>query len=126
MPKSKRRKSLKKPRTRAFHNQSGLCYYCQQPMWLTSPTELTVNYGITHRRAMLLRCTGEHLIAHAEGGGSNSSNIVAACLYCNRQRHRRRGDLPPARFRDFVRKRMKQGRWHMFCPRHLEASVSIP
>jgi len=29
--------SLKKKRTRAYHSQNGLCYYCGIRMWLDDP-----------------------------------------------------------------------------------------
>ncbi len=34
---AKRRRSL---RTSAFYAQSGRCFYCGLPMWLTAPSEL--------------------------------------------------------------------------------------
>lgn len=58
MPK---RKSLRKPRTQAFEQQNGRCFYCNQPMWLESHNELTSHFNVTSRQARHLQCTGEHL-----------------------------------------------------------------
>lgn len=33
-------KRLKSLRIRAFHAQSGCCFYCDLPMWLALPNEL--------------------------------------------------------------------------------------
>lgn len=106
------RKSLKSPRTHAFHSQHGRCYYCNQPMWNNNPLELISRFRISLGQALLLRCTGEHLISHSEGGASGNNNIVAACWYCNQQRHRRKNIHSPECFRKHIRKRLSEGRWH--------------
>jgi len=110
MPKS--RKPLTKPRQSAFSKQKGLCYYCDQPMWNGSPISFGDKYGLTVRQAQRFQCTGEHLVAHKDGGGVGKGNIVAACLFCNAGRHRRKTDLGPERFRSLVQRRMSAGRWH--------------
>ncbi len=104
--KSKRRPSLKNPRTRAFKSQGGKCYYCNQPMWKKSAQELTSRYSISPGQANFLRCTGEHLIAHCEGGSSSRSNIVAACLFCNTKRHARKKALSPDQYKNYVTHRL--------------------
>ena len=108
------RKSLKKLRALAFAIQSGRCYYCGQPMW-NSDRDLCLlidKHGISDRQARLLRCTGEHLVAHQDGGSSKQGNIVAACEFCNKQRHAKKVARSPSKHRTFVRKRLKQGAWH--------------
>ena len=109
---SNRRTSLKKSRTLAFKAQGGKCYYCSQPMWNESVEELTSRYSISPGQAKFLRCTGEHLIAHCDGGSASRRNIVAACLFCNTGRHARKKSFSPERFKDFVRRRMSKGGWH--------------
>jgi hypothetical protein len=106
------RNSLKKPRSHAFSSQRGRCYYCRQPMWQKQPEELTSKFPLTYGQAKMLRCTGEHLVAHGEGGSCKRKNIVAACHYCNQHRHRRKAPLSPEQFGNHVRLRLKCGRWH--------------
>lgn len=112
MPKT--RKSPKNPRTKSFHQQNGRCYYCDQPMWVADLTEFVIKYKITLGQAKGLQCTGEHLIAHSDGGTCKQDNIVAACLCCNQGRHRRKINLNPKQFKSLIQRRMNQGRWHNF------------
>jgi len=109
---AKPRKSLVKPRTSAFINQNGLCYYCNQPMWLKRTDELTVKYTLTPGQARQLQCTGEHLLSHKDGGSVSPNNIVAACRFCNNRRHRRIKPVDPEMHRVRVRSRIGRGRWH--------------
>lgn len=109
---SKTRKSLVSLRKKAFQSQRGLCFYCRQPMWMSSAESHAKEFGITLSKAKLMRCTGEHLVSHGEGGVANSSNIVAACWYCNARRHRRKLPPSPGRFATYVSRRLKGGRWH--------------
>lgn len=104
--------SLVRPRTHAFANQSGRCFYCGISMWADNPQEFANQHGITQGQAKRFQCTGEHLVARQEGGSSARSNIVAACRFCNEVRHRRKKPLSPDRYMLLVRKRMKLGRWH--------------
>ena len=103
---------LVRPRPHAFANQSGRCYYCGMPMWADDPQEFANQHGITLGQAKRFQCTGEHLVARQDGGSSGRSNIVAACLYCNKGRHSRKNPLPPDRYMQLVQKRIKLGRWH--------------
>lgn len=48
------RKSLKNPRSQAFHAQHGRCYYCNQPMWTKTPLELVSRFRINQSQAKLL------------------------------------------------------------------------
>ncbi len=111
-PRARRRPPLKKVRSQAFRAQGGVCYYCNQPMWMKSEQELTSRYPITAKQAKLLQCTGEHLVAYSEGGNSRHMNIAAACLYCNRNRHRGKKSFTPDRFQQLARRRLSKGAWH--------------
>jgi 5-methylcytosine-specific restriction endonuclease McrA len=91
---------LSHSRKLAFDRQDNACYYCGLPMWLGSPPG-----------PVLLRCTAEHLRPRSEGGGDSPSNIVAACLHCNRTRHKRKQPPDPEHYRTEVRRRLKRGGW---------------
>jgi 5-methylcytosine-specific restriction endonuclease McrA len=106
------RKSLARPRTIAYSRQSGRCFYCGLPMWSGTPENFALKYGLSPAQVRRLQCTGEHLQAHQDGGSSAQANIVAACLYCNQQRHRRKNPPPPDRFKTLVSNRISKGRWH--------------
>jgi 5-methylcytosine-specific restriction endonuclease McrA len=105
-------KSLAHSRAKAYARQSGRCFYCGLPMWTEDAREFASTYGITPAQAGRLQCTAEHLEARQDGGSDSASNIVAACWHCNQGRHRPKEALPPDRFKQLVRKRMNQGRWH--------------
>lgn len=109
---SNHRKSLKPYRIKAYHSQQGLCFYCHQPMWLSDPKAYADQFGLRLSQAHLMRCTGEHLIAHSEGGPASGRNIVAACWFCNSHRHRRKSPLPTSRYKEFVSRRLGKGGWH--------------
>lgn len=111
---SKQRKSLRRQCYQAFIAQDEYCYYCDHPMWIGSEHEFAVVHGISHRQARHFRCTGEHLIPYSEGGDCGSGNIVAACHFCNRQRHRRKRVPDPITYRKFVQKRVSAGRWNSY------------
>jgi len=107
-----RRKSLAKPRSIAFESQEGRCFYCGQPMCNEVPEQFAQKHHITTKQAKLLQCTGEHLTPHKDGGEPSASNIVAACLFCNHNRHARKKELSPLEYRSFVAQRMSKGGWH--------------
>ena len=109
---SKPRKSLKKPRQIAFVRQNGKCCYCHQPMWNANPTEYAERHSLSPGRTSLMRCTGEHLIAHKDGGSSKVENIAAACLFCNTRRHRLKTVKTPENFETYVLNRLRKGGWH--------------
>lgn len=109
---SRHRKSLVTPRITAFHAQNGFCCYCHKPMCLENYPEFAIRYKISIRQARLFQCTGEHLVPFSEGGDSSRSNITAACLYCNRARHRRSKKMNPEKFHRHVQQRIEQGRWN--------------
>lgn len=109
---STRRKSLAKPRSIAFANQQGRCFYCGQLMCNEALEQFAQNHRITTKQAKLLQCTGEHLTPHKDGGKPSTSNIVAACAFCNRNRHARKKELSPLEYRSLVAQRMSKGNWH--------------
>ncbi|CAD1790680.1 MULTISPECIES: HNH endonuclease [Xanthomonas] len=102
-------KRLKSLRTNAFNAQSGRCYYCDWPMWLSSPSEL----GLRPRSARSYQCTAEHLVAQQDGGLDIPENVVAACCFCNLRRHQRPTPAPsPEVYRVQVQRRVAKGKWH--------------
>ena len=101
-------------RAHAFEQQNGQCCYCDYPMWIDDCASHAQRYGITVRQARQLECTAEHLIACRDGGGSNSANVAAACLTCNRRRHARRHPKCADQYQAFVRRRISRGKWHRF------------
>lgn len=107
-----KRKPLKTPRKQAFLRQNGRCYYCQNPIWEKNPEQYAKLYGLSLRKAQWMRCTGEHLTAHKDGGSANPDNIVAACYFCNTRRHSRKKDLTPEKYKRLVSKRVEKKRWH--------------
>lgn len=109
---AKPRQSLAKPRSIAFTRQAGYCFYCSQPMWSKNSLEFASKHKITPGQAKPFQCTGEHLKAHQDGGSSKQNNIVAACLFCNKQRHQRKVVPPPDQYKELIDRRMTQGRWH--------------
>ncbi len=108
----KQRKSLKSPRQKAFKVQQGLCYYCHQPMWSTEPKSFAKRFGLSLSQAQQMQCTGEHLVAHTQGGSALQENIVAACKYCNKHRHQLKITPPPEQFEKYVSRRLSRGKWH--------------
>lgn len=113
---------ISKHRNAAFKRQDGRCYYCDLPMWLNQPTELAVKYRISAGDASRLRCTAEHLLARQDGGVNSGANIVAACIHCNRTRHRISSPPEPTRYRQHVLRRLRAGRWHPRSIQHLVTS----
>jgi hypothetical protein len=105
-------KQLYRSRQSAFAAQEGLCFYCRCAMWRRSPDELTKAYGISEKLAKKLQCTAEHLKPRGEGGGDATCNIVAACLHCNRTRHKRKSPPSPEHYLSIVRSRLAKGKWH--------------
>jgi 5-methylcytosine-specific restriction endonuclease McrA len=99
-------------RSRAFTRQSGRCFYCAVPMWLGSPEQFALKYRIAVTKAMRFQCTAEHLIPLQNGGVTSQENIVAACRFCNQNRHRRRIAPCPDRYKSLVTKRVSLQRWH--------------
>ena len=81
MPSSTSR--IQRSRLLAFKAQCGRCCYCNQPMWMQSPSELS---HIPKKHAARLQCTAEHLTPRSNRGKHTPDNIAAACLFCNQHR----------------------------------------
>ena len=113
---SKSRKSLVKPSSKAFTHQKGFCYYCGQPMWTENPQNFASKYKLTLPQTKKFQCTGEHLKAHQDGGTSSQRNIVAACKFCNQQRHRRKVAPSPDQYKKLIQQRMSRNCWHSQTP----------
>ncbi|WP_431693649.1 HNH endonuclease [Rhizobium giardinii] len=80
-------------------------------MWETDPKSFSARFGLTDRAASLFRCTAEHLVARSDGGRDTEENIVAACHYCNRTRHRPKRPKDAASYACFVQSKIEKGRW---------------
>ncbi|WP_373290899.1 hypothetical protein [Marinobacterium nitratireducens] len=52
------------------------------------------------------------MVARQDGGSNAGTNIVAACRFCNGQRHARRSAPEPGAYRALVSNRLRQGKWH--------------
>lgn len=108
---------LSRARDAAVQRQNGLCYYCDAPfIQQLINRDLLVAIGFHSKLAKHLQPTAEHLLPRCCGGGSGKSNIVAACLFCNRTRHRIKKAPSPEKYRTYVQKRIAADRWH---PREL-------
>jgi hypothetical protein len=112
---------LKTLRKQAAQRQGGRCFYCERPMWDANPKKFIVHYGISPGLAKRFQCTAEHVEARCDGGKDVAPNIVAACLFCNATRHRKKHPVDAARHASIVRSRLAKGRWH---PPHVEAAFS--
>lgn len=99
----------------AANAQKWRCYYCDYPIWDKDYEEFAKTYVLKNGPLRLLRATAEHLIARCDGGADTQKNIVAACDYCNKTRHKAKVPLSPLEFRAKVQKRLAKGRWHSFC-----------
>lgn len=86
--------SLQKARERAFKLQNGCCFYFGQRM----------------NQSPITKCTAEHLQARCDGGRI-AGNIVAACLYCNNERHRVERPMAPKAWRAHVGKQVQKRSW---------------
>lgn len=105
-------KILLKNRNLAYESQHGLCYYCRQPMWTGQPQNFCNQHKISIKSAKLLQCTAEHVIARQDGGSNQRDNIVAACLHCNKTRHKAKTALSVEKYKAKVIRRMAQNKWH--------------
>lgn len=106
-------------RTAAFIRQDGRCFYCDHLMWLSEIQEYSSRHRLSLAQARGFQCTAEHLLARCDGGGDARTNIVAACLTCNKRRHARKKSMTVQAYCNHVRSRVCQGRWHAATPRRL-------
>ena len=104
--------TLKKSRLKAFNLQQGRCIYCELPIWLDQPDSFAKKYKITIKGAAIFKCTAEHLLAKQDGGKDNTSNIGAACHFCNLKRHKCKKPKDPIAYKLYVSTRLCHGRWN--------------
>ncbi|WP_421866879.1 HNH endonuclease [Marinobacter adhaerens] len=81
-------------------------------MWLHNVDQFASYHSITTKQASYFQCTGEHLIAHCEGGTPSQRNIVAACRFCNLKRHARQTPPDPFSYFRIVQRRLAKGAWN--------------
>lgn len=107
-------KKLQRLRRQAFIEQQGCCFYCGCPVWEDDGHTFAKIHGLAVRLCQHLRCTAEHLLARKDNGKDVCRNIVAACLWCNRERHRGRYNHAPepAVYKVWVRMQVAQAKWH--------------
>jgi hypothetical protein len=103
--------TISKNRFVAFQEQSGRCYYCGSPMWLSNADEYAAKHAISRSAAARFQCTAEHLVARCDGGKNNKSNIVAACIFCNTNRHMRKKPPTPDSYKSHIAKQLRRGKW---------------
>jgi hypothetical protein len=81
-------------------------------MWQRDVEQFSKLYHVSKRRAGLMQATAEHLVPQSVGGSNTVGNVVAACLFCNRTRHKAKFALLPEKYRARVIQRLAKGRWH--------------
>jgi hypothetical protein len=79
-------------------------------MWEDDPAAFAQTHKLTLAEAGAFRCTAEHLKARKDGGRNARRNIVAACLFCNQQRHRSSDAPSPSDYKHAVQQRLGVGR----------------
>ncbi|WP_397510245.1 MULTISPECIES: HNH endonuclease [Rhizobium] len=87
-------------------------------MWQTDQRSFSARFRVTDRAASHFRCTAEHLQARCDGGRDTEENVVAACLHCNKNRHKRKRPKDAVSYKNLVRSRMERGLWHPFRLKH--------
>lgn len=105
------KRSIIKFRRIAYTKQRGRCYYCGVKMCDADSTVFAKRYAISLRLAERVRCTAEHLEARSDGGCDSEENIVAACRFCNMQRHAGRKVTAVEPYRRHVARRMRLSKW---------------
>lgn len=71
-----------------------------------------MRYGLSAGLAKAFQCTAEHVEARKDGGKDVAANIVAACLFCNKTRHKAKHPVDAAKHASVVRSRLEKGKWH--------------
>ncbi|MGO8493618.1 HNH endonuclease [Rhizobium ruizarguesonis] len=94
-------------------------------MWEIDPKIFSTRFQVPGRAVLLFRCTAEHLQARCDGGLDTEENVVAACQYCNRNRHRTKRPKDAASYASFVQSRLERGRWNSISLTHSPAAVSM-
>ncbi|WP_368411039.1 MULTISPECIES: HNH endonuclease [Rhizobium] len=94
-------------------------------MWESDPEVFKTRYSLSSRAVRHFRCTAEHLKARSDGGRDIEENIVAACHYCNRTRHRTKRPKDAVSYASFVRSRIGEGRWRPVWLRHQKSDAEV-
>jgi hypothetical protein len=82
-------------------------------MWERDGRSFARQHGVPKAKARHLRCTAEHLTARQDAGKNVPENIVAACCWCNQQRHRSPKAAPdPQTWQRVVQARVASKIWH--------------
>lgn len=81
-------------------------------MWEDSAHDFAQRHRLTLKQSALFQSTAEHLTPVSDGGRDVPENIVAACTYCNAQRHRRRVPLSAPAYEVYVLRRVAARKWH--------------
>ena len=115
----------RKYRQRMFAEQHERCFYCDFPMWTKQPETFARRFGISLKEAGRFGCTAEHLVAICDQGTSRRENIVAACRFCNYNRHARALPQPPEKYRRLVQGRVARKSWHPPWPHKMLAALPV-
>lgn len=108
-------------RTAAAERQDWLCYYCGRAMWDADGEDFRKRHGVTKKMLWQFKCTAEHVIDRAAGGGDTPDNVVAACLFCNNTRSE--WGVGSADFKVIAEKLEAAGRWRQG---HGMRKISLP
>ncbi len=104
-------KKIQKIRNQKYAEQGRRCFYCDQPMWSGSSKHFQLVHSISEHHARWFECTAEHLLAASKGGAISATNIVAACKFCNKTRHKCKQPLSPKNYKKKVLNRLALGSW---------------
>lgn len=103
---------ISRRRQAAYQRQMGRCIYFGVLMCPSDLSHFARSFRLPAGVARDLVCTAEHLVAQMDGGRHTPDNIAAACLRCNRMRHRMKPALPPDKYRLHVRQQVARRCWH--------------
>lgn len=95
-------------------------------MWLTDPASFLARFDVDAVQAARFQCTAEHLVPRREDGPNAKANVVAACRFCNVQRHDDglAQPLDHLAYKAMVQRRMTEGTWHPAWAREKEITPS--
>ncbi|WP_235818238.1 HNH endonuclease [Halopseudomonas bauzanensis] len=80
-------------------------------MWQDAAEPFAKSHRISVAQARPFQCTAEHLKARQDGGSDGPRNIAAACIRCNRTRHKGKKTPEPMQYQELVQKRLDRGGW---------------
>jgi hypothetical protein len=91
---------------------NGGCTEKSLRVWTGNSVEFCKTFNMSAPQAAKFQCTAEHVVARCDGGEDVSSNIVAACKFCNSKRHCAKVPLAEAAYGRKVKRRLSGGKWH--------------